>query len=111
MPLKILLMFVSPIRDMFRVPDWLRHYQKANVGQDLLAGLIVGILVVPQSLGYAVLSGLPAVYGLYSAIVPVLVYAWVGSSSVNAVGPVAITAIMTAQALQDYQSLPPTIMQ
>ena len=107
MPLKILLMFVSPIRDMFRVPDWLRHYQKANVGQDLLAGLIVGILVVPQSLGYAVLSGLPAVYGLYSAIVPVLVYAWVGSSSVNAVGPVAITAIMTAQALQDYQSLPP----
>ncbi len=100
-------MFASPIRDMFRVPDWLRHYQKANVSQDLLAGLIVGILVVPQSLGYAVLSGLPAVYGLYSAIVPVLVYAWVGSSSVNAVGPVAITAIMTAQALQDYHGLPP----
>ncbi len=92
---------------LFNLPDWIRHYHKANLSQDLLAGLIVGILVIPQSLGYAMLSGLPPVYGLYSAIIPVLVYAWVGSSSVNAVGPVAITAIMTAQALQPYTKLAP----
>lgn len=86
---------------------WWSHYERGNFFQDSLAGLIVGILVIPQSLGYAMLSGLPPVYGLYSAIVPVLVYAWVGSSSVNAVGPVAITAIMTAQTLHAYQQLPP----
>lgn len=91
----------------FTLPAWLIHYQRNNLNQDILAGFIVGILVIPQSLGYAVLSGLPPVYGLYSAIVPVLVYAWIGSSSVNAVGPVAITAIMTAQALQAYSELPP----
>ena len=91
----------------WRLPSWISHYQKANLSQDVLAGIIVGILVIPQSLGYAMLSGLPPVYGLYSAIVPVLVYAWIGSSAVNAVGPVAITAIMTAQALQAYNELPP----
>ncbi len=101
------LQLLAAIRDIFSVPPWLRLYQPKTLSQDLLAGLIVGILVIPQSLGYAVLSGLPAVYGLYSAIVPVIVYAWVGSSNVNAVGPVAITAIMTAQALAGYQHLAP----
>lgn len=90
----------------FHLPAWMVHYQKNQLSQDILAGGIVGVLVIPQSLGYAVLSGLPPVYGLYSAIVPVLVYAWVGSSSVNAVGPVAITAIMTAATLQRYSHLP-----
>lgn len=67
----------------------------------------MGILVIPQSLGYAVLAGLPPVYGLYAAIVPVLVYAWVGSSNVQAVGPVAITAIMTASSLHGYSDAGP----
>lgn len=99
---------VTALNQLWQLPNWVRHYQKSKLAQDLLAGLIVGILVIPQSLGYAMLSGLPPVYGLYSAIVPVLVYAWIGSSSVNAVGPVAITAIMTAQALQPYNQLPPS---
>lgn len=99
---------LTRLNRLWRLPHWLRHYDRRNLSRDGLAGLIVGILVIPQSLGYAMLSGLPPVYGLYSAIVPVLVYAWVGSSSVNAVGPVAITAIMTAQTLQAYQGLPPS---
>ncbi len=84
------------------LPDWLRHYQLATLPTDIVAGLVVGVLVIPQSLGYAVLAGLPPVYGLYAAIVPVIVYAWIGSSNVQAVGPVAITAIMTASALHAY---------
>jgi len=84
------------------IPAWLRHYQLAALPTDVIAGLVVGALVIPQSLGYAVLAGLPPVYGLYAAIVPVIVYAWLGSSNVQAVGPVAITAIMTASALLDY---------
>ncbi|WP_201533337.1 SulP family inorganic anion transporter [Psychrobacter ciconiae] len=84
------------------IPDWLTKYPLKNLPTDLVAGLVVGFVVVPQSLGYAVLAGLPAEYGLYSAIVPVLVYAWLGSSSVQAIGPVAITAIMTASSLHGY---------
>lgn len=84
------------------IPAWLRQYTFAALPSDVIAGLVVGVLVIPQSLGYAVLAGLPPVYGLYAAIVPVIVYAWIGSSNVQAVGPVAITAIMTASALHDY---------
>ncbi|MES1963902.1 sulfate permease [Psychrobacter sp. AH5] len=84
------------------IPAWLRRYQLAELSTDVIAGIVVGILVIPQSLGYAVLAGLPPVYGLYAAIVPVIVYAWIGSSNVQAVGPVAITAIMTASALHAY---------
>lgn len=84
------------------IPAWLRQYQTATLPSDVIAGLVVGILVIPQSLGYAVLAGLPPVYGLYAAIVPVLVYAWIGSSNVEAVGPAAVTAIMTASALHPY---------
>ncbi|KAA0915101.1 SulP family inorganic anion transporter [Psychrobacter sp. ANT_WB68] len=84
------------------IPAWLRQYQLSALPTDVIAGLVVGVLVIPQSLGYAVLAGLPPVYGLYAAIVPVLVYAWIGSSNIQAVGPVAITAIMTASSLHPY---------
>ena len=81
------------------LPDWLSRYPRQHLSDDVVAGLVVGILVIPQSLGYALLAGLPPVYGLYAAILPVLAYAWVGSSNTQAVGPVAITSMMTAQAL------------
>ncbi|GAA0317242.1 SulP family inorganic anion transporter [Psychrobacter aestuarii] len=84
------------------LPTWIRHYTLKSLPTDVVAGIVVGILVIPQSLGYAVLAGLPPVYGLYAAIVPVLVYAWLGSSNVQAVGPVAITAIMTASSLHSF---------
>lgn len=84
------------------IPTWLRQYQLSALPTDVIAGIVVGVLVIPQSLGYAVLAGLPPVYGLYAAIVPVAVYAWLGSSNVQAVGPAAVTAIMTASALHPY---------
>lgn len=62
----------------------------------------MAVLVIPQSLGYAALAGLPPIMGLYASIVPTLVYAYIGASSVNALGPVAVTAIMTASALSGY---------
>jgi SulP family sulfate permease len=65
------------------------------LGADLLAGLVMTILVLPQSLAYAMLVGLPPQMGLYASILPALAYAWVGSSMTQVVGPVAITAIMT----------------
>ena len=85
------------------VPAWLQHKQwRQHLKQDMIAGLVVGIVVIPQSLGYALLAGLPPVYGLYGAIIPVLVYAFIGASNTQAVGPVAITSIMTAQALVPF---------
>jgi sulfate permease, SulP family len=77
------------------LPDWLAHYRRDNLSSDLLAGLIVAVLVIPQSLAYALLAGLPPQAGLYASILPVIAYALFGSSSLQAVGPVAITSIMT----------------
>ncbi len=81
------------------IPDWLRHYPQDKLGADVAAGLIVTILVIPQSLAYALLAGLPPQLGLYVSILPVIAYALLGSSMVQAVGPVAITAIMTYSVL------------
>ncbi len=77
------------------IPSWLQHYQAKHLSHDVLAGVIFTILVIPQSLAYALLAGLPPHFGLYVSIFPVLAYIIFGSSMVQAVGPVAITAIMT----------------
>ena len=81
------------------IPGWIRQYPRPKLGADLAAGLIVAILVIPQSLAYALLAGLPPQAGLYASIFPVIAYAWLGSSALQAVGPVAITAIMTFSVL------------
>ncbi|MFC3285231.1 SulP family inorganic anion transporter [Litchfieldella rifensis] len=78
---------------------WLPHYNTRLCGADLLAGIIVTVMVIPQSLAYAILAGLPAVVGLYASILPLLAYTLFGTSRTLAVGPVAILALMTGAAL------------
>ncbi|MFP3342879.1 sulfate permease [Halomonas sp. SIMBA_159] len=78
---------------------WLPHYHRRLLGADVLAGLIVTVMVIPQSLAYALLAGLPAVVGLYASILPQLLYTFLGTSRTLAVGPVAIIALMTGAAL------------
>ncbi|HNM74445.1 MAG TPA: SulP family inorganic anion transporter [Accumulibacter sp.] len=80
-------------------PHWLATCRADTFVGDLIAGLIVTVLVIPQSLAYAMLAGLPAEVGLYASILPVAAYALVGSSMTQAVGPVAIIAMMTASVL------------
>ena len=77
------------------LPQWCLQYRRENLSADLVAGFLVTILVLPQSMAYALLAGLPPQLGLYASILPVIAYAWVGSSMTQAVGPVAVTAIMT----------------
>ncbi len=77
----------------------LRHYRRTGLRDDLVAALIVAVLLIPQSLAYALLAGLPPQVGIYASLLPLLAYAAVGSSSVNAVGPAAVLALMTAQAM------------
>ncbi|MEL6837792.1 MAG: sulfate permease [Pseudomonadota bacterium] len=78
---------------------WARDYDRATFGNDLLAALIVTIMLIPQSLAYALLAGLPPEAGLYASIVPILLYTVFGSSRALAVGPVAVISLMTAAAL------------
>ncbi|WP_236215357.1 SulP family inorganic anion transporter [Metapseudomonas otitidis] len=80
--------------------DWLRGYDRAAAGQDALAAVIVTLMLVPQSLAYAMLAGLPPIAGLYASILPLLAYALFGSSRTLAVGPVAVVSLMTASTLQ-----------
>ncbi len=79
--------------------DWGRRYDRAAFGSDALAAVIVTIMLIPQSLAYALLAGLPAEVGLYASILPLVAYALFGTSKALAVGPVAVVSLMTASAL------------
>ncbi|MEN9418783.1 MAG: sulfate permease [Pseudomonadota bacterium] len=76
-----------------------RSYRVGPLGDDLVAAAVVTVLLVPQSLAYALLAGLPPVVGVMASLLPVLAYAAFGSSTTLAVGPVAVIAMMTAQAV------------
>ncbi len=95
------------------LPPWLQQYRRKWLAADFSAGLIAALLLIPQSMAYALLAGMPAQTGLYASILPALAYALFGSSMSTAVGPVALTSLMTFSALQSlaavgsphYQSL------
>ncbi|KGJ04778.1 sulfate permease, SulP family [Paracoccus halophilus] len=79
--------------------QWARGYGGAMLGADLLAAVIVTIMLIPQSLAYAMLANLPPEVGLYASIAPLIAYAVFGTSRVLAVGPVAVISLMTASAI------------
>ncbi|GGY72390.1 SulP family inorganic anion transporter [Marinobacter zhanjiangensis] len=79
--------------------DWLPRYSRAVLARDLLAAVIVTVMLIPQSLAYAMLAGLPPQVGLYASMLPLLLYAIFGSSRTLSVGPVAVASLMTAAAL------------
>ncbi|MGA0936046.1 MAG: SulP family inorganic anion transporter [Pseudohongiellaceae bacterium] len=79
--------------------QWLRQYDKDQFTDDLVAAVIVTIMLVPQSLAYALLAGVPAEVGLYASILPLVFYMVFGSSRTLAVGPVAVVSLMTASSI------------
>jgi SulP family sulfate permease len=78
---------------------WLPNYKKADLSKDLVAGLTVGIILIPQAMAYAMIAGLPPVYGLYAAIFPLLIYLLLGTSKDLAIGPVAMDSLLVAAGL------------
>ena len=82
--------------------EWGRAYNQEALTNDLVAALIVTVMLIPQSLAYALLAGLPPEVGLYASVAPLLVYAVLGSSRVLAVGPVAVVSLMTAAAVGEH---------
>ena len=79
--------------------DWGRRYKGETLASDLTAAVIVTIMLIPQSLAYALLAGLPPEAGLYASIAPLIAYAIFGTSRALAVGPVAVVSLMTAAAV------------
>lgn len=89
---------MSRISTYLPILDWGRSYTRHTFASDAMAAAIVTIMLVPQSLAYAMLAGLPAKFGLYASILPLLAYALFGTSRTLAVGPVAVVSLMTASA-------------
>ena len=81
------------------LPDWVKSYRRELLPGDITASLIVTVMLIPQSLAYAMLAGLPPEVGLYASVLPLIAYALFGSSMTLAVGPVAVASLMTASAL------------
>lgn len=81
--------------------DWASKYKLSSLSNDVVAALIVTVMLIPQSLAYALLAGLPPEAGLYASIVPIMLYTVFGTSRVLAVGPVAVVSLMTAAALSN----------
>jgi SulP family sulfate permease len=84
---------------------WARQYNRATLASDLVAALIVTVMLIPQSLAYAMLAGLPPEVGLYASVAPLVLYAVLGTSRVLAVGPVAVVSLMTAAAIGEQAAL------
>lgn len=76
--------------------DWVRRYRRQDLPGDLMAGLVVAVMLVPQGMAYALLVGLPPQMGLYASIAPLIIYGLLGTSRTLSVGPAAIVALLVA---------------
>ena len=93
------------LKSFLPILDWLPNYNKKWLKGDISAGLTVGVMLIPQGMAYASIAGLPAVYGLYASIIPIIIYAIFGTSRQLAVGPVAMVSLLTATAIGSFQGL------
>ena len=80
----------------FPILQWGSHYNRSLLSADGVAAVVVTLMLIPQSLAYAQLAGMPAQAGLYASMAPLVLYALMGSSATLAVGPAAVTSLMTA---------------
>jgi len=90
---------IDQMRRYLPVLEWGRHYDRDDFSNDMIAAVIVTIMLIPQSLAYALLAGLPPEAGIYASIAPIILYAIFGTSRALAVGPVAVVSLLTASAV------------
>ena len=90
---------IDHIRGYFPILDWGKTYNRTAFSNDIIAAVIVTIMLIPQSLAYALLAGLPPEAGIYASIAPIILYAIFGTSRALAVGPVAVVSLLTASAV------------
>lgn len=89
-------------RSYIPILDVLRRYRSGDFSHDAVAGMILGVITVPQAVAYAFLAGLPPEAGLYACLLPMLMYAILGSSRELVVGPVAVAALMVAATVKEF---------
>ncbi len=87
------------LRRALPILQWLPNYKKSYLSGDIAAGITVGVMLIPQGMAYAMIAGLPPVFGLYAALIPQVVYALMGTSRQLAVGPVAMDSLLVASGL------------
>ncbi len=87
------------MQNFFPFVKWLSTYKRRDLIKDILAGSTVGVILIPQGMAYAMIAGLPPVYGLYAALFPTLTYVFLGTSRHLAVGPVAMDSLLVAAGL------------
>lgn len=87
---------MKKIKEFIPILEWLPNYNSSRLKGDFIAGITVSIILIPQGIAYALIAGLPPIYGLYCALVPQLVYAIFGSSRQVAIGPVAMDSLIVA---------------
>lgn len=100
------------IRRYFPFLTWIKTYSKATFSEDLIAGLVVAIMLIPQGMAYALLAGLPPQVGLYASILPLIIYGLLGTSRTLAIGPVAMISLLVASAVASLnpQSISDTLL-
>ena len=84
------------LKKILPILDWLPNYKASCFKGDLFAGLTVGVILIPQGIAYAIIAGLPPIYGLYTALVPQIMYTIFGTSKQLATGPIAIDSLIVA---------------
>lgn len=84
------------LKKVIPVLGWLPNYKKSQIKGDIIAGITVSIILIPQGIAYALIAGLPPIYGLYAALIPQVIYAFFGSSRQVAIGPVAMDSLIVA---------------
>jgi low affinity sulfate transporter 2 len=93
----------SCLKSAFPILSWGRQYKLNLFKKDLMAGLTLASLCIPQSIGYANLAGLDPEYGLYTSVVPPLIYSTMGTSRELAIGPVAVVSLLLSSMVRDLQ--------
>lgn len=85
--------------------DWLPKYKLKFLGNDLLAGLTVGVMLIPQGMAYGLLAGLDPIYGLYAGIVPLILYPLFGTSAQISIGPTALVSLLILAGVSQFEAL------
>ena len=92
-------------KSYFPIFDWLPSYQRNWLKSDALAGLTIGVMLIPQGIAYAIIAGLPPIYGLYTALIPQIVYAIFGTSRQLSVGPAAMDSLIVASGISTLSAV------
>jgi len=95
------------LNKLFRIQRWITSYNSPALKGDLAAGITTGMMLIPQGMAYAIIAGAPPIYGLYSGVIPLLIYPLFGTSRHISVGPVAIDMLIIAAAFEHLAPLSP----